>query len=45
MSEETNCRDFQNVVSKMRDFFQSKGFVEVHPQSKLSILADRKSVV
>ena len=29
MSEETNCRDFQNVVSKMREFFMSKGFVEV----------------
>jgi aspartyl/asparaginyl-tRNA synthetase len=39
MSEETNCRDFHNVVSKMREFFLSKGFVEVHPQSKLSILA------
>ena len=39
MSETANCRDFQNAVDKMRSFFQSKGFVEVHPQSKLSILA------
>lgn len=39
MSETENCRDFQNAVSKMRSFFLSKGFVEVHPQSKLSILA------
>lgn len=39
MSETANCRDFQNAVDKMRSFFQLKGFVEVHPQSKLSILA------
>ena len=39
MSETRNCRDFQNAVNKMREFFQNKGFVEVHPQSKLSILA------
>ena len=39
MSETSNCRDFQNAVNKMREFFQNKGFVEVHPQSKLSILA------
>lgn len=39
MSETANCRDFQNAVSKMREFFLLKGFVEVHPQSKLSILA------
>jgi len=39
MSETRNCRDFQNAINKMREFFQNKGFVEVHPQSKLSILA------
>lgn len=39
MTGTTNCRDFQNAVDKMRSFFQLKGFVEVHPQSKLSILA------
>ena len=37
--ETQNCKDFQNVVEKMREFFKSKNFIEVHPQSKLSILA------
>ena len=37
--ETANCHDFGKVVNKMREFFNSKGFVEVHPQSKLSILA------
>ena len=31
--------DFGKVVNKLREFFNSQGFVEVHPQSKLSILA------
>jgi aspartyl/asparaginyl-tRNA synthetase len=34
-----NCQDFHNAVQKMRDFFISKNFVEVHTQTKLSILA------
>ena len=34
-----NCRDFDNAVSKMRLFFKSKDFIEVHTQNKLSILA------
>lgn len=31
--------DFHAVVTKLRDFFQSKGFLEVHTQNRLSILA------
>ena len=31
--------DFNKAVSKMRDFCLSKGFLEVHTQSRLSILA------
>ena len=34
-----DTNDFDKTVSKMRDFFKSKGFLEVHPQSRLSILA------
>ena len=34
-----NCQDFHNVVQKMRGFFVSKGFIEVHTQNRLSILA------
>jgi aspartyl/asparaginyl-tRNA synthetase len=34
-----NCQDFHNAVQKMREFFVSKGFIEVHTQNKLSILA------
>ncbi len=34
-----SCKDFHAVTKKMRDFFESKGFIEVHPQNKLSILA------
>ena len=37
--ETANYHDFGKVVNKLREFFNSKGFVEVHPQSKLSILA------
>ena len=32
-------KDFHACVQKMREFCLSKGFVEVHPQSALSILA------
>jgi aspartyl/asparaginyl-tRNA synthetase len=32
-------REFQACVSKMRSFFESRGFVEVHTQCRLSILA------
>ena len=31
--------DFHAVVSKLRDFFTTKGFLEVHTQNRLSILA------
>jgi len=34
-----NPCEFSKVVKKMRGFFESKGFVEVHTQSRLSILA------
>ena len=38
--EGENYRNFDLVVSKMRSFFKDvKGFVEVHPQNKKSILA------
>ena len=32
-------RDFHAATKKLRGFFESKGFVEVHTQNKLSILA------
>ena len=32
-------RDFHAVTKKLRAFFESKDFVEVHTQNKLSILA------
>jgi aspartyl/asparaginyl-tRNA synthetase len=31
--------EFHKAVSKMRAFFESRGFIEVHTQSRLSILA------
>ena len=31
--------DFDNVVVSLRDFFHSRGFLEVHTQNRLSILA------
>lgn len=34
-----NSEEFNIVVNKLRMFFQSKGFVEVHTQHRLSILA------
>jgi aspartyl/asparaginyl-tRNA synthetase len=34
-----NSCEFHGVVKKMRDFFESRNFVEVHTQSRLSILA------
>lgn len=34
-----NSCEFHSVVKKMRDFFESKNFIEVHTQSRLSILA------
>ena len=38
--EGVNYKNFDAVVSKMRSFFKDvKGFVEVHPQNKKSILA------
>ena len=38
--EGVNYNNFDNVVGRMRKFFkEEKGFVEVHPQNKKSILA------
>ena len=34
-----NPKEYDAVVKKLRDFFHSKGFLEVHTQSRLSILA------
>ena len=34
-----DCKDFDSAVKKLRSFFVSKGFIEVHPQNRLSILA------
>ena len=34
-----NPSDFHRVVSKLREFFSNRGFVEVHTQNRLSILA------
>jgi len=34
-----NTTEFDSVVKKLREFFQKKGFEEVHTQSRLSILA------
>ena len=31
--------DFSEVIQKLRDFFMKKGYVEVHTQNRLSILA------
>ena len=31
--------EFHKTVKKLRDFFESRGFIEVHTQSRLSILA------
>ena len=39
MTRLINPRDFHACVQKMRQFCLSKNFVEVHPQSALSILA------
>ena len=34
-----DTRDYNYVVTKLREFFKSKGFLEAHPQNRLSILA------
>ena len=34
-----NSCEFHKVVKRLREFFESRGFVEVHTQSRLSILA------
>ena len=34
-----DCNDFDAAVQKLRSFFTGKGFIEVHPQNRLSILA------
>ena len=37
--ENTTCTHFHQVASRLRSFFLAKNFIEVHPQSRLSILA------
>ncbi len=39
MSSLISPKDFSDVTHKMRSFFQEKGFLEVHTQNRLSILA------
>ena len=39
MSLSVDCKDFHAATKLLRDFFESKGFIEVHPQNRLSILA------
>jgi aspartyl/asparaginyl-tRNA synthetase len=39
MSESIDPQEFTVVANKMREFFLAKGWIEVHTQSKLSILA------
>lgn len=34
-----NTKDFNNIIQKLRIFFISEGFLEVHTQNRLSILA------
>ncbi len=34
-----DTEDFNEVIKKLRTFFLHKGFLEVHTQSRLSILA------
>ena len=34
-----DSKDYTMVTSILREFFTKKGFLEVHPQSRLSILA------
>ena len=36
---EQNYKNFDAAVSRLREFFKSKGFIEIHTQNKLSILA------
>ena len=39
MNNHINSKEFTDVVQKLRSFFESKGWLEVHTQSRLSILA------
>ena len=39
MSSLISPQEFSTVTHKMRSFFNEKGFVEVHTQNRLSILA------
>ena len=34
-----DTKEFTDVTKKLRDFFDERGFLEVHTQSRLSILA------
>ena len=34
-----NSCEFHGVVKRLREFFEGRGFIEVHTQSRLSILA------
>tara|TARA_Y100000310_G_C20505976_1_gene726431 strand:- start:88 stop:924 length:837 start_codon:yes stop_codon:yes gene_type:complete len=39
MAQLINPSEFHTVVRKLRDFFETRGFLEVHTQNRLSILA------
>ena len=39
MTQLINPEKFTNVVGRLRSFFLDKGFIEVHTQNRLSILA------
>lgn len=38
MNTQINPKEFSSIVNKLRKFFESKGFLEIHTQSQLSIL-------
>ncbi len=39
INQHINTEDFHNATSRLREFFLAKGFLEVHTQSRKSILA------
>lgn len=39
MTQTMNSKEYHNAVKKLRYFFEERGFIEVHTQSRLSILA------
>ena len=38
-SKYIDTQDYTEVIKKLRSFFESRGFLEVHTQNRLSILA------